>query len=206
MIFSVLDFIIPTFAAVAAQIGLLFQITIKQPEIAEKIRDEINQVVGHGQLPTLDNRIDMPYTEATIRENMRYDTPLPSGIPHKVLKDTTLGGYFIPEGTVMMPGIYAMHIDKELWGDPESFRPERFLDEHGKLDLKKDITLPFGAGKRLCAGETFSRNILFLYVSAIYQNFKLTLPKGEDIDQIIKNNRVGIISYTPDYWIQFESY
>lgn len=99
-----------------------------------------------------------------------------------------------------------MHHDKELWGDPEKFRPERFFDTDGKVDLKKDITLPFGAGKRLCAGETFSRNVTFLYVSAIFQNFKLRLPPGDDIDEIRGRNAVGFITTTPDYWIQFDSY
>lgn len=152
------------------------------------------------------NLYSMPYTEACIRENMRYDTPLPSGLPHKVLKDTHLGGYFIPAGTVMVAGHYAMHVDKELWGDPENFRPERFLNGDGKVDLKKDITMPFGAGKRLCAGETFARNIMFLYVSAIYQNFKLSLRPEDDIDDLIKCNTVGLITSTPDVWVKFKPY
>lgn len=148
----------------------------------------------------------MPYTEATIRENMRYDTPLPSGIPHKLLKDAQLGGYDLPAGTVLVVGHYAMHMDKDLWGDPENFRPERFLDDiSGKVDLKKDITLPFGGGKRLCAGETFARNLTFLFVSAIYQNFKLTTPKGTCIEDILKKNAVGLITYTPDFWVHFEN-
>lgn len=40
-----------------------------------------------------------------------------------------------------------MHRDPELWGDGEAFRPERFLDSRGMLK-KKDITMPFGAGKK----------------------------------------------------------
>lgn len=44
----------------------------------------------------------MPYTEACLRESMRYDTPLPSGIPHKVLTDTTLAGYSLPAGIFLV--------------------------------------------------------------------------------------------------------
>lgn len=98
-----------------------------------------------------------------------------------------------------------MHMDKEYWGDPEAFRPERFFNAEGKIDLKKDITLPFGAGKRLCAGETFARNLTFLFVSAIYQNFSLKLPPGEDINELLEKKTVGLITNTPDYWIQFVS-
>lgn len=146
----------------------------------------------------------MPYTEACLRESMRYDTPLPSGIPHKVLVDTELQGYKLPAGSFIIPGHYAMHMDKEHWHDPEVFRPERFIGSNGKLDLKKDITLPFGAGKRLCAGETFARNVTFLFVSAICQNFNLKMPKGSKIEAVKNRNTVGLITSTPDYWIEFE--
>uniref|UniRef100_A0A336KPI1 ubiquitinyl hydrolase 1 n=1 Tax=Culicoides sonorensis TaxID=179676 RepID=A0A336KPI1_CULSO len=203
-IFALMDFFIPSITAIAAQIALLFQVSIAQPEIAHKIQSEIERVVGNGRLPTLDDRINMPYTEACTRESMRYDTPLPSGIPHKVLSDTTLAGYKLPAGSFIVPGHYAMHMDKQFWGDPENFRPERFFNSEGKIDLKKDITMPFGAGKRLCAGETFARNVTFLFVAAMFQNFNLKLPKGDDIKDIQRRNTVGLITSTPDYWIQFE--
>ena len=45
-----------------------------------------------------------------------------------------------------MTSLYSYHHDPEVWGDPEVFRPERFLDDKGQL-LKKDVTFPFGAGK-----------------------------------------------------------
>lgn len=41
-----------------------------------------------------------------------------------------------------------LHMDKDIWGDPENFRPERFL-RNGELDLSLDKSLPFGAGMTL---------------------------------------------------------
>ena len=34
----------------------------------------------------------------------------------------------------------------EYWGDPEEFRPERFIDESGKLIVHEQF-LPFSFGK-----------------------------------------------------------
>jgi cytochrome P450 len=79
-------------------------------------------------------------------------------VPHKSLCDTTLGGFKVPKDTVVLASIFNLHNDKGIWGDPENFRPERFLGGDGKLNLKNDFSLPFGAGRRLCAGETFARN------------------------------------------------
>lgn len=89
----------------------------------------------------------LPYTEASIREIMRFETMLPSGVPHKALVDTEFMGYNIPKGTVIVPGLDAAMHDPTAWDSPKEFRPERFLDSSGKLCLSQDISLPFGAGK-----------------------------------------------------------
>ncbi|RZC31857.1 cytochrome P450 304a1, partial [Asbolus verrucosus] len=71
--------------------------------------------------------------------------------------------------------------DEKIWKNPQEFQPERFLDENGNL-LKKDYTIGFGAGKRLCAGETFARQNMFLIVSGLLQNFTLKSPTGKRVD------------------------
>lgn len=105
----------------------------------------------------------------------------------------------------MIASLYSMHTDEKLWGDPFSFRPERFLDMRGRLSLKKDISLPFGAGKRLCAGETFARNTLFLFTAALFQHFDFKLENGTSIDDLIAHNDTGLIRTTPDFWMEFKA-
>lgn len=145
----------------------------------------------------------MPYTEATLREILRYETIVPSSVPHRAMKDTTLGGFEIPKDTIVFAGLHAMHHNKELWGDPENFRPERFLNASGKLDLKKDFSLPFGAGRRLCAGETFARNTMFLTIAALLQNFNLKPAKEglPALDAIV----CGQVRMPNDFWINLEA-
>lgn len=195
------DFFFPALTAVPVTFAFLIQRFLLQPEALVKMQMEIDDVVGAGRLPELDDRINLPYTEACIREIMRFETLVPSSIPHKAVRDTKISGYDIPMGTSALPGLFAFHNEKELWGDPEIFRPERFIGPNGKLDLKLDISLPFGAGKRLCAGETFARNTLFLFISAFFQNFNISLPKGKAFPSRSKNG-TGLITYTPEYWIK----
>ena len=62
-------------------------------------------------------------------------------------------------------------MDEDHWGDPEVFRPERFLTDHG--DFRSDeMNLPFGIGRRKCLGESLARMENFLFLSNIFQNFK----------------------------------
>ena len=53
--------------------------------------------------------------------------------------------YTVLQNTMVLTGLHSYHNDPDVWGDPHVYRPERFLDENGTL-LKKDFTLPFGAG------------------------------------------------------------
>ena len=103
-----------------------------------------------------------------------------------------------------MAGLLAFHNEEELWKDPHVFRPDRFLDMHGKLSLKKDVSLPFGAGKRLCAGETFARNTMFLCFSALMQNFNLKLAPNNKLPDL-GDTHCGLIRVTNDFWVKLEA-
>jgi cytochrome P450 len=139
-----------------------------------------------------------------LRETLRFEPLIPTFV-HTAMQDTKLCGYDIPESTLVFPGLYALHFDKETWGDPDNFRPERFL-ENGKLSLKADKSLPFGAGRRLCAGETFSRNTMFLCLTAILQNFNLK-PSLAQNGKFPGLNETGCgLARTPnDFWLRLEA-
>jgi cytochrome P450 len=99
-----------------------------------------------------------------------------------------------------LASLHALHFDQELFKHSEEFKPERFLDYKGRLSVKKDTSLPFGAGKRLCAGETFARNTMFLCIAALLQNFNLkpsngTLPNLND-------TACGLTRIPNDFWVQ----
>lgn len=114
---------------------------------------------------------------------MRYETLVPSGLPHQALVDTEFMGYSMPKGTVVMPSLGCTTHDTSVWDKPNEFRPERFLDESGKLCLSKDVSLPFGAGKRQCAGKIFARNMLFLFTTTFLQTFSIRMPETLQIQQ-----------------------
>ncbi len=72
---------------------------------------------------------------------------VPYSVWHKALEDSSIGDYFIPKNSVLFFGIYDVHHDKEIWGDPDVFRPERFLDESGTKVVKHEALIPFSSGK-----------------------------------------------------------
>lgn len=49
----------------------------------------------------------------------------------------------------MIPNLWACHHDANYWSDPNVFRPERFLTEHGDV-YKPEYLIPFSVGKLVC--------------------------------------------------------
>ena len=45
-----------------------------------------------------------------------------------------------------MPNIYSVHMDPELWSEPDKFSPDRFIDGSGSI-VNKEYVIPFSLGK-----------------------------------------------------------
>ncbi|XP_061685178.1 cytochrome P450 2U1 isoform X2 [Syngnathoides biaculeatus] len=86
-------------------------------------------------------------------------------------------GFTIPQGTVLLPNLWSVHRDPAVWEQPDTFRPERFLDDEGKL-VRKECFMPFGIGRRVCMGEQLAKMELFLMVTGLLQAFTFRLPAG----------------------------
>jgi len=196
------DFMFPAATTVSTTLNFAMVFLLKYPEVQSKMQQEMDTVVGRDRLPTLDDRKRLPYNEAFLREVMRKQTLVPLAIFHRATEDTELNGYSIPKDTAVFVNLWSFHNDPNFWGDPQVFRPERFLDEKGAL-LKKDYSLPFGAGKRLCAGETFARQTNFLILSALIQNFTVKTAPGKPMPSE-EPDMPGILVTKKEMWLQFE--
>ena len=115
----------------------------------------------------------LPYTESVIMETMRFSSLVPM-VAHTATENVTLAGHYIPKDTGVFANLYAIHHSAEIWGDPENFRPERFLEKDGSCSGKHEYLIPFAVGKRVCLGESLARNELFLFLTSVFQNFEVT--------------------------------
>ncbi|XP_023340901.1 methyl farnesoate epoxidase [Eurytemora carolleeae] len=142
------------------------------PQVAEKVVKELDEHTSHLPVITLASRNELVYTEATITEISRLASVLPIAPPRKTTGDIKVGKYTLPKGSLVQMNLYAMHRNIEHWGDPEVFRPERFLKD-GKF-VQDEWVQPFGYGKRKCIGESVARNNTFLMFSNMMRNFKFS--------------------------------
>ncbi|XP_059197224.1 uncharacterized protein LOC131977799 [Centropristis striata] len=153
---------------------------IKNPDIKDKVQAEIDRVIGQSRLPTMADRANLPYTDAVIHEVQRMGNIVPLNGPRIAAEDTTLGGYFIPKGTILMPMLTSVMFDKTEWETPDTFNPGHFLDAEGKF-VKREALLPFSAGKRVCLGEGLAKMELFLFLVGLLQKFSFSVPDGVEL-------------------------
>ncbi|XP_029986738.1 cytochrome P450 1A1 [Sphaeramia orbicularis] len=157
---------------------------VAYPEIQERLFEEIKENVGLDRTPLLSDKNNLPLLEAFILEILRHSSFLPFTIPHCTTKDTSLNGFFIPKDTCVFVNQWQVNHDPELWKDPSSFNPDRFLSPDGtevnKLEGEKVIA--FGMGKRRCIGEVIARNEVYLFLAIIIQKLHFHALPGQPLD------------------------
>lgn len=141
----------------------------------ERLQEEVGKVVDRSRIPSIEDQPQLPYVMAFIYEVMRFTSFIPLTIPHSTTTDTSIMGYDLPKNTVVFVNQWSMNHDPDKWSHPETFDPERFLDQNGALN--KDLTssvLIFSLGKRRCIGEELSKLQLFLFTSIIAHQCNIT--------------------------------
>ncbi|XP_055942781.1 cytochrome P450 2J2-like [Argiope bruennichi] len=164
---------------VASFTSLLMSGMLLFPEEQDKLYSEIMEVIGLERQPTIEDKTRLTYFNAYIQESTRK-TDCFTFLPNQVCtKETTVGGYRIPKGAILIPNFYSCHNDPEVYEKPEKFDPSRYIPVDGKR--KADPPILFGAGKRTCIGEGFVMTQTFLLLATLIQNFHLSLQEGTKI-------------------------
>ncbi|KAM3911027.1 cytochrome P450 2G1-like [Leptodactylus fuscus] len=174
---------------------------IKFPEIQEKLREEIDQVIGRNREPKVEDRSQMPYMNAVIHEIQRISDVLPMGCIRSAIRDVTLRGYKIPKGMDVLPLLTTVLRDPSQFETPDRFNIKHFLDENGKFK-KNNGFMPFAAGKRACIGEGLVRMQLFILFATILQKFTLkSVVDPKDLD--ISPTESGLENIPPSHKVIF---
>lgn len=143
---------------------------VNYPEYQVHIQRQLDEVLFR-RGPSLFDRQNLPLIQATIMEALRVGNVGPLLLPHVTTTDTTLCGYRVPKDTIVFPDTESVHLDPKCWEDPTLFNPYRHIDANGKLMTNQGNFYPFGAGRRVCAGETLAKIELYLFVSWLCYNF-----------------------------------
>ncbi|KAG6771330.1 hypothetical protein POTOM_022679 [Populus tomentosa] len=117
---------------------------INHPITMEKVRQEIDSVVGRSRLVQESDIANLPYLQAVVKETLRLHPTGPL-IVRESLEDCTIAGYRIPAKTRLFVNIWSIGRDPNHWENPLEFRPERFTSEEWSASsnmVDSPISLP----------------------------------------------------------------
>jgi cytochrome P450 len=104
------------------------------PDVQKKAQKEIDRVVGHDRMPTMEDEKDLQYVRACMKETLRWmPTTLLGAVPHAVTQDDWYNGYLIPKGAGVMNNVWSIHMDPNRHPKPRVFDPERYKDDTQSL-------------------------------------------------------------------------
>lgn len=117
----------------------------------------------------LESEDDGPYLTATIQEALRSRPVLPNTLPRYVEQPITVGGWDYEPGCCLVANAYLVHHDPDIYPDPYTFRPERFLDSKPGTYT----WIPFGGGRRRCLGASFATLEMKIVLAEVLRRFGL---------------------------------
>ncbi|XP_056690409.1 cytochrome P450 76AD1-like [Spinacia oleracea] len=165
---------------------------IRNPEMMEKVQQEIEQVLGKDKQIQESDFIKLPYLQAIIKETLRLHPPTVFLLPRKADVDVELYGYIVPKDAQILVNLWAIGRDPQVWENPEVFAPERFLGSDVDVKGRDFGLLPFGAGRRICPGMNLAIRMLTLMLATLLQFFNWKLQQGVNPKDLDMDEKFGI--------------
>lgn len=148
-------------------LGSILRYLTTNPTILKKAREEIERAEQAGKLSNPvqfeEVRVHLPYFVACIKEGIRLDPPATNLFARVAPKEgKVIDGHYIPGGTEITSNAYVVQRDPQLYApDPETYRPERWLESQAKANEMDAASFTFGVGPRVCLGKDIA--IMELY-------------------------------------------
>jgi cytochrome P450 len=144
----------------------------KNPDVEARMLNELESVLS-GRPVSAAAVPNLTYTEQVLLETMRLYPPA-YAMGRESIEECTIGGYRIPAGSTVIMSQYVMHRDPRYFDRPEEFDPDRWSGGLPKR-LPKYAYFPFGAGPRMCIGNTFAMLEAMLVVATVVPRFRFSL-------------------------------
>ncbi|KAG9310416.1 cytochrome P450 [Chiua virens] len=151
------------------------------PETQRKVQEELDEVVGKDRLPTWADSELLPQVHAFVLEALRWRPVTPIGFAHRATRDIVWKGQCIPAGATVIGCHWAISQDPVAFPDPDTFDPQRWIDDDGKLRNKMN-SYPYGFGRRICPGLYLANNSLYMNLALLLWSFRIVERPDAPID------------------------
>ncbi|KAJ7225444.1 cytochrome P450 [Mycena pura] len=193
---------------VVSALSAFFLVMALHPEVQARGQEDIDKVIGHEQrLPLFTDRPRLPSIDyicyeviplfvislsnltcfvtaaikmATCDSSRVRSLPWGLNLFDCVPEEDVYKGYRIPKGTTVLPNVWAILHDPEMYPDPLKFNPERFAPENRANGLNQLPDPAFGFGRRLCPGKYLAFDTLWIVVASVLAVYDITKEMDEN--------------------------
>jgi cytochrome P450 family 135 len=159
----------------SSSLAWVFERLLRHPEKLARLQGEL--IAGEGEA----------YLDAVIKETLRLRPPV-SVVVRRLLRPATLGGYDLPGGTLVAPCVYLIHHREDVYDDPGSFIPERFLEQRAAVPT----WIPFGGGARRCLAASYAEQEMKRVLRTVLEEVELQ-PVESQGERVTR----GAIAFSP---------
>ncbi|MBN3304953.1 CP24A protein, partial [Amia calva] len=152
----------------------------RNPCAQGKLYKEIQDVVPVSHVPTAEHIKKLPYLKACLKESMRLSPSVPF-TSRTLDKETVLGGYVLPKGTILMINSHALSSNDEYFDEGKQFKPERWLQQN---TINPFAHVPFGIGKRMCIGRRLAELQLQLALCWVVREYEIVPTDHKPVEAI----------------------
>ena len=160
----------------AAGLDWLWYVIASHPEVARRCREEVDSVVGQRE-PSASDIEQLPCLSGTIKETLRLYPPAIGIFLRQATSDVEIGGFDVPKGSLITLSSFVTQRDSRWFPDPERFDLERFSPERAD-DIPSGAYFPFGAGPRVCIGQSFAMTEMILVAATMLQKCEVETVPG----------------------------
>ncbi len=161
---SIMSLVLAGHETTASQLAWAFQLIAHHPRVLFELLSERD-------------RDEDIYLTATIQEVMRHRPVFLCTIPRVLHRDFEIAGMTLQPPAQLLGCIHLMHHDPQLYNDPQSFIPERFLHS----PPRSHFWLPWGGGRKRCPGHHLAMFEMRAVLRAVLSKWEV-LPAGRNIE------------------------
>ncbi|GLJ31745.1 hypothetical protein SUGI_0638530 [Cryptomeria japonica] len=165
---------------------------IRHPHIMEKCQRELESVVGRQRKLKEADLEKLSYLQAVVKETFRLHPSTPLLLPRMAAEACTIEGYHIPKNARLMVNAWGIQRDPAVWTRPLEFDPERFVGSDVDVRGTDFEVIPFGAGRRICAGMTMGIRMVQLMLATLIHSFDWSLPAGQTPEKLDMAEAFGL--------------
>ncbi|GLJ32451.1 hypothetical protein SUGI_0652940 [Cryptomeria japonica] len=165
---------------------------IRHPHIMEKCQRELDSVVGRERKLNEGDLQNLSYLQAVVKETFRLHPSTPLLLPRMAAEECMIEGYNIPKNARLMVNAWGIQRDPAVWDRPLEFDPERFVGSDLDVRGTNFEVIPFGAGRRVCAGMNMGIRMVQLMLATLIHSFHWSLPAGQTPEKLDMAESFGL--------------